>query len=79
MKDYDLQEVLLPLKMPFGPLSKVDEKQAETEQLDEEKEEKEKKAKPYEGPYNNIFVTKDWQTCEKLMLLIQGTLFFSFD
>jgi hypothetical protein len=29
--------------------------------------------KPYNGPYNNIFVTPDWDTCEKLMLLIQGS------
>lgn len=27
----------------------------------------------YKGPTNNIFVSPDWQTAEKLMLLIQGS------
>jgi len=27
----------------------------------------------YDGPYNDIYVSKDWDTCEKLMLLIQGS------
>jgi hypothetical protein len=29
--------------------------------------------KPYTGPFNNIFVSDDWNTCDKLMLLIQGS------
>lgn len=27
----------------------------------------------YTGPTNNIFVSPDWQTADKLMLLIQGS------
>jgi hypothetical protein len=43
VKDYGLQEVLLPLDAD------------------------------YKGPTNNIFVSPDWQTSDKLMLLIQGS------
>jgi len=27
----------------------------------------------FKGPFNNIFVSDDWDTCERLMLLIQGS------
>jgi len=43
VKDYGLEEVLLPLQ------------------------------EDYEGPTNNIFVSSDWKTATKLMLLIQGS------